>query len=428
MTKKVEMIFLFLCFLGAFYLRLQASLNVPYASDETLKIRVAKEINLKNFELPLGNEETHNGPLLLYVMKASMSLLGENRMGVRLPSLIYSLLTLWLLYVLVKESLDQRTAMLSLILLSLSQLHIGFTRIVDENGFLIFFVVLTLLFIQKALHAGQKRYIFFAGLSLGMGSLVKGTMLTILPGILLYLWLYKGHRHPFSGRDILLFLITCGLVVSPSVYWDMTHGYTDFKYHLDKSGFFAFSFISLALFLGELFIWNLHYIDEISLSQIVSYEYPFCNWLMGLICLAGATYFLNNRKNGFTDLLLWIFWSNFIFFSLVRSNSGGGAAFHLDNFWWAIVAVIPGFILGGAFLADLCRRYKPVRYFILPLILIYFGINGISFVRFPALCWIPNDRVKILELSKTAQKYREEGLREEALKVEQYIQGRYYGL
>ena len=328
-NNKFEAGFIFVVLLFAFYLRWQGAVNAPIAPDEPIKHEFAKRISLdpQQLTLPLGDTKTHNGPLLPYLIRASMAVGGESTLAGRIPSLIYSALTLLFLYFLVKESLDQETAVLCFLCLAVSQLHIGFTRIVDENGFLMFFVVMTLFFVQKALREGRRYCVVGAGLMLGLGGLVKGTMFTILPGLLIYLWIDKDSRYPFSKKDIILLLFTAGIAVFPSVYWDMTHDYTDFNYHLNKTRFFFFSFIPFALFLGELIVFRLHTIDDTALTRIISFEYPFCNWLMGLICLIGATYYLNKRRNGFIHLLLWIFWSIFIFFALVQSKSGGGAFF-----------------------------------------------------------------------------------------------------
>jgi len=426
-NNKIEIILCGAILVFSFYLRWQGAVNVPIAPDEPIKFEFAQHINFNpgQFNLPLGDTKTHNGPLLPYLIKAAIMAEGDLLLSARLLSVIFSILTLLFLYLLVKESLDQETALFSLLLLAVSQLHIGFTRIVDENGFLIFFVVMTLFFIQKALRNGQGYFVLLSGLMMGLGGLVKGTMFTMLPGLLLHLLINKKDPYPFSTRKICLFLLVVGLTVFPSVYWDMVHEYTDFNYHADKADFFFFSFIPLALFLGEIIVFCLRNIDDATLMQLVSYEYPFCNWLMGLICLTGATCFINREKNEFINLLRWIFGFIFIFFSLVKARSGGGANFHLDNFWWAIVAVIPGVILGAAWLLDMSRRYTSVKYVIIPAILFYLTVNSLNFVYFPALCAVPRRSLKLFELNRTAQSYMDKNLPDKTLKIQEYIRQHY---
>jgi hypothetical protein len=263
-----------------------------------------------------------------------------------------------------------------------------------------------------------------AGFIIGIGTMVKGTFLTLLPPIIFYLLFYPKNKHIFSLKDVLYFLLVIGAVILPNIYWEIKNSFTDFQYHYYRADFFSFSLIPTSLFLGEIIVVGMRNFPDSIFYWIFSYEYPFLNWLMGLICISGAIYFLKNKKNDFISLLLWEFFFIFIFFSCVRAKTGGGYYFHLDNFWWAVLAVIPGFILGSAMLTDLSNRHKIFR-FILPLLILYFIINTIIFITFPANCFIPRDSIKANELFHTAENYLQEGKKDKALKVYDYINKHY---
>nr|MBA4405143.1 hypothetical protein [Nanoarchaeum sp.] len=425
-NKKIKSLSLLVIILIAFFLRLYAAFSIPHNPDEIEKINFVKEISFagEKINLPLGSKVTHNPLLLPYLMKISFSLFGENKIAARLPVVIFGTLTLLILYYLVKSCLDQKTAIVCLILLTFSQYHIGWTRIAEDEGLLLFFVVLILFLMQNGLHLRKRAFLIPIALMMGLGLLVKGTIFTLLPMIVFYLFFYPKNKNLFSAGDLLVFLLIIVIIVSPSIYWNIKNNYPDYHSYLKKTDFLSFSLVPTSLFLGEIIIFGMHGFNDSFIHRICSIEYPFLNWLMGLICVAGSIFFLREERNDFILLLLWIFYFNFIFFSFVRPKTGGGFYFHLDNFWWAAVSVIPGFILGSAMLVELSNRYKIIK-FILPFILLYFIINSIIFINFPANCFIPRDNIKAKELFDTAGIYLKEGKKEKALKVYGYIKRHY---
>jgi len=426
-SKKIEILVVLLLVIIGFSLRLYASFTVPLVFDEAKKINLAKEINLagEDLNLPLGSRVTQNPPLLPYLVRVSFLTFGENIAALRLPSVVLGSLTLLILYFLVRTYLTKEVALCCLILTTFSQFNIGSTRIAWEDGILPFFTVSVIFLIQKALHSPRRIYPILAGLTMGLGLAVKMTFLTLLPAILLYLIFYSRKKGAFRISDLLLFFLMIAVVISPFVYWNLKNDFVNYSFYAQEADFASFSLIPTALFLGELIVIGMRSFNDAIFYLIFSYEYPFLNWVMGLICLAGAIYFIRNKRNEFIVFLLLIFYSIFVFFSLVRARSGGGLYFHLDNFWWAVVAVIPGFILGSAMLVELSKRYRLFK-FILAGLIIYFIGNAIIFVNFPANCFIPRNSIKEQELHSTALNYLEQGKQDQAERVFTYMQRHYY--
>jgi len=59
------------------------------------------------------------------------------------------------------------------------------------------------------------------------------------------------------------------------------------------------------------------------------------------------------------------------------------------------------------------------------LMLIYFAINAIRFVNFPANCHIPRASLKARELKSATKDYLKEGDKDNALKVYRYLLDNY---
>lgn len=157
---------------------------------------------------------------------------------------------------------------------------------------------------------------------------------------------------------------------------------------------------------------------------MTSFEYPFLDWLIGLISMIAGVYILRTKRNAFTTLLVWVFYFNFIFFTLVRPRSGGGLPIHFDNFWWATINVIPGFIFAAVMLIHLSNRHKIMKY-VTGLIVAYLLFNAVTFVNFPANCFIPRKSIQKEELILTARDYETAGSKKKAQRVYQYLD-KYY--
>jgi len=415
-----ERTILILCLTSGFLLRLYGSTTVPRVLDEEEILRSVPSFSGAT-SMPAGSELTHNPPLVQYLLQWSLSAGGENTLAMRFPGVLFGTLTLGVLYLLVKKHVNTPTAQWALFFAAFSQFFIGFSRLLKPDGILLFFIVCILFFAGQARISRGKFYLWGAGFSMGLGLLVKLNIITLWPIILYYLFIDPANPKRFSMNDFLILHILIFLCVSPYVLWNVQHAWVDYSVKSSRAEFFSISLVPAALFLGEIFVFNLPEFASDYIFKICSIEYPFFNWVLGLICLGGAVYFLfRNTKNNLLNLLIWIFYSNFLFFSLVRPRTGGGYHFHLDNFWWAIVLVLPGLILGSAMLAEFLERFPRARYGV-PFLIFYFILNAFSFISFPANGWVPNPGLKVRALCLTEQQYRQDGDILMAQKVRRYL-------
>jgi len=436
-NKRQRSIAVLLILIIGFLLRFYASFSVPLLNDEKDKVLFSQEISFAkdNIKLPMGSEKTENPPLLPYLMKISTLLFGVNTLSVRLPNIIFGTLTLLVVYLLVKENINVTTALLTMALMSLSQFYISNSRHIEENGLILFFASCTLLFMQRAIIKHNKKALWAAALFFGLALLTKETAIVWLPVIIFYVFFDQENKKIFGKRDLFGFILIIILITAPNILWNINNAYSDYQAYSQKIAFLSFSLVPVALFLGEIITAFSFSLDDTMLRYITSEEFPFFDWLMGLLCIVGAIYFMRIKKNRFELLLLWLFCFNFIFFTLMRPDTLGEfppmvfpekpyVPFHLDNFWWASLSAIPGFILAASMLVRLSKQYKCSRY-IIPLFLIYFVFNSIQFINFPANCFLPRDSIRVEALQRTAKEYTIIGEYDKALKVNAFVKKHY---
>ncbi|MFA5260770.1 MAG: glycosyltransferase family 39 protein [Candidatus Omnitrophota bacterium] len=409
-----------LCLTAGFLLRLYGAAAVPLVLDEKDILKSLPAFNGEE-SISAGSALTHNPPFVPYLLQLSVSIGGKNPVAIRFPGVLLGTLTLFVLYLLVKKHVNTKTALWALFFATFSQFFIGFSRLVKPDGILLFFIVCTLFFVERARATHQKYHLWGVGFSMGLGLLVKFNIITLWPVILYYLFIDPANRKRFSLNDLILVHSLIFLCLFPYLLWNIQNSFVDYSVKTDRIEYFSISLVPTALFLGEIFIFNMPEFSSEYISKICSIEYPFFNWIPGLICMAGAVYFLfKNTKNSFLTFLKWIFYFNFLFFSFVRPKTGGGYHFHLDNFWWAVVLVIPGLILGSAMIVELLGRFPRARY-LMPFLIIYCVMNAFSFVFYPANCWVPSPGLKVRELCLIEKRYQKDGDALMAQKVHRYL-------
>ena len=88
-------------------------------------------------------------PMQLYFAVPFIKLFGMNEWGVRLGSVVFGVVSLWGIYLLVKELFSKRVALIATLFLSISPWHLQFSRQANDSGFMLPFILFgTWLFIR----------------------------------------------------------------------------------------------------------------------------------------------------------------------------------------------------------------------------------------------------------------------------------------
>lgn len=207
-------------FLMALILRLYRIKFQPLFFDEAFWIENAKGIIEGIVRSPFGfiGDQPSNMPA--YIVALFLGIFKDSYLAVRLPGVLYSLLNILIIYIFLKETLNKKTAIIAVALLSTSiwDIHMsqwGWNN-VNLNPFLISG---TLVFLYLGLKKLSRRYILLAAVFLGISlNLLYVAMLNTLAVGMFFL-----HQLIFNKARkevILLFVIyslTAFMVFSPTL-------------------------------------------------------------------------------------------------------------------------------------------------------------------------------------------------------------------
>lgn len=193
--------------------------NSLMAHDEGLYAwRSRQMFDSGDWVAPWGNVH-HKTPGLYWIIASSYNLLGISEFSTRIPNMIIAILSLLLIYEIGKIILGNKLAWLAGAILSVEFLWLQYCRLGNPDIPMIFLVFLAIFsFIKAELHPKHRYFwTFIAGLSLGLGFLVRSFMI-FLPIVALLPYLIIQHRRHRHLTNPVLYL---GLVVGflPTFGW-----------------------------------------------------------------------------------------------------------------------------------------------------------------------------------------------------------------
>ncbi|ODG99548.1 glycosyltransferase [Nostoc sp. KVJ20] len=161
----------------------------------------------------------HKTPGPYWLIASFYQLFGVSDTTARLPSMIAGILSLWLVYEIGKIMLGKKLAWLAAAILSVEFLWLQYSRLSTPDVAMVLLVLLAIWsFIKTELHPKYRYFwTFLAGLSLGLGFLVRSFMIFLpITGLLPYLiWEHRRHRHLTNPILYLGFFV--GLI--PTCVW-----------------------------------------------------------------------------------------------------------------------------------------------------------------------------------------------------------------
>ncbi len=164
-----------------FLLRL-LTINSALSFDEFIQTKAVMDAN------PAGLDKlTEMNPLTTWTRIIVTKILGIEVWSLRLTSLIFAILTLWLVYVMAKELYDKKTAMWAVALMSLSAWHMLVSMSVSFDGaFLAFYTLLTMYCYIMFEKYSEKKWLIFSGISFGLAVLTKYPGVLVIGAIAIY--------------------------------------------------------------------------------------------------------------------------------------------------------------------------------------------------------------------------------------------------
>jgi hypothetical protein len=176
------------------------------------------------------------GPGIALMIRATTSLAGDTPFGIRLGAMTCSTLTLILLYVWGSRFFSCRaTALLTVLLFSVSPFLTGLGMLSTIDSPLILFWTLATILLWKAIETDQLRWWMGTGLAVAMGTQFKFTMLFFLAAILLATALSAGGWRRLGSARWLWPVGVVAVSLLPILFWNIGNHWITFDHTVRKA-------------------------------------------------------------------------------------------------------------------------------------------------------------------------------------------------
>lgn len=199
-------------------------LDVGYHAYSILK--TGKDYSGNSWPLHFQSLAEYRTPLYIYSVVPTVALFGISPLGVRLPAAIFGIISIWGLYLLVKEfSKNEKLALISAAVLTLPPWHIQYSRAAFEVTLMLALLLFGLYIFFRALKEGK--YLWISTALLTLTPLVYSTAKLFAPALVLFLFLVWRKEVFAMSKKYLLWALFVGIIVgAPTVYSTLFGGGT----------------------------------------------------------------------------------------------------------------------------------------------------------------------------------------------------------
>ncbi len=182
------------------------NINESFWLDEATSGLVVRNFNLYDILYQFLPGDFHP-PLYYFSLKGWSEMFGYSEIALRSMSLVFGLLTIWLVYKIICNLFNKSTGILAALLLAVNPLHVYYSVEARMYSMLTFFVVLSFFFFIKLLNNKQQVLKYWLGLSVTMllVTMTDYVGVFILPVYLFVAFLYKKDKN-FWTKLILAYL------------------------------------------------------------------------------------------------------------------------------------------------------------------------------------------------------------------------------
>lgn len=154
-------------------------------------------------------------PLVFLIQNFFFKILGVSILSLRLSFALAGVLSVYLIYLIAKKLWDEKTALASAALMSVSSAHVWISRIGLQESFVILFILCSVYFFLRSLE-NNRHYLW--ALFFGLAILTKYTAFIILPIFILYLLIVDRSK---LNKNFWLSLILPLVIFSPVVLYNI---------------------------------------------------------------------------------------------------------------------------------------------------------------------------------------------------------------
>jgi 4-amino-4-deoxy-L-arabinose transferase-like glycosyltransferase len=324
---RLAFLFFVLAYAAALLLTL---LNSPLNWDEVVHLNGALYLNGGYFDRFLSR--AFYPPLFDAATALSFNVFGISLFSARLVTVVFSILSLWVVFEIAYCLFDAKTALLSAVLLALMPGYFWLSRLALIEITLLFFFSLGLLFFCRWLKTKKDFYMLLGGVAIGVGILSKYQ--AAIAGIIILfslLFLARGHLKSAFLRFGLLVaggaaVVAPWIIIATRLYGNKI--LSNWLYALnvgnpDKAAY-SIRYPSPIFYLIEL-VWPYGAFHPISI-------------FIYALCLAGLGFLIWRHGRGDKFVLVW-FVVVYVFFTLITNKE-----------WRYVIALFPALAIAAAVL------------------------------------------------------------------------------
>ncbi|MQS75588.1 phospholipid carrier-dependent glycosyltransferase [Lactobacillus halodurans] len=139
---------------------------------------------------PAGFITVDKPPVALWFMTISAKIFGVHGWSVVLPSILFGIGSVYLIYNLISKRFGRIPARIAALIMTLTPIVVADSRTNNMDATLIFFLLLSFWFVQKAVLKQQQRYLWIGFALIGFSFNIKMLQaFMVLPALYLYYWL-----------------------------------------------------------------------------------------------------------------------------------------------------------------------------------------------------------------------------------------------
>ncbi len=176
---------------------------------------IAKNYDIYGWMTPVNSESIQHlivPPLYSWVLKIFL-FLGESELIARLPSAIFGIASIAVMYFLTREFYEKKTAIISAAIFSVIPVHIMVSKDVIADIQMIFFMLLTTCFFVRYCNTDKRKYLYLSSASMALALLTKQPVVAIFIPFAYVLWSKRRiDRHAIMA--FFISLVPVGIVFS----------------------------------------------------------------------------------------------------------------------------------------------------------------------------------------------------------------------
>jgi 4-amino-4-deoxy-L-arabinose transferase-like glycosyltransferase len=294
--------------------------------------------------------------LPIYFIKLSGLIFGTSNLGFRMVNIFAGLGSILAIYALGLRWRGRTTARLAAALLVLDWYHLYCSTIATELAFDLLFVSLAMAAFARFLEVERPAWLYAAAAATGLAFLTK-EINALLVGVYFLSLLFSSRRRWLLGFEPWLALGVFVLVISPDLLHNLMNTpegrpptYANYLDHLSRCGGIGWNEYPLLFYFGAVPMW----------LGIANYDYVLSPSAAAIFLLGAGLAVRFGGSDPTKRFLLLMFWTVFLFFSLILPHEPVRAEVHLVpvSIYWVDRTVLPGALLAAMLIAGLASGKK----------------------------------------------------------------------